>query len=96
LRAAFLDIKASSLWAPLLLRLRERGLLSDRWRETLRAALFCCPALVMDLCAGGAGGHTPESSALGLAVAVMVGSEPGLGSANRMSKFLDDITPGSS
>lgn len=94
LRAAFLDIKASSLWAPLLLRLRGRGLLGDNWRETLRAALFCCPTLVMDLCAGGAGGHTPESSALGLAVAVMVGSEPGRGGADRMSTFLDDITPG--
>lgn len=93
LRTAFLEIKASSLWAPLLRRLRERGLLGDNWRETLRAALFCCPTLVMDLCAGGAGGHTPESSALGLAVAVMVGSEPALANANTVSKFLNDITP---
>jgi len=93
LRAAFLDIKASSLWAPLLLHLRERGLLRDNWRATLRAALFCCPTLVMDLRAGGAGGHTPQSSALGLAVAVMVGSEPGPGGADRVSTFLDAITP---
>jgi hypothetical protein len=94
LREAFLEIKASALWSPLLLHLRERGLLNDNWRETLRAALFCCPTLVMDLSAGGAGGHTPESSALGLAVAVSVGSEPGQGGADRMSKFLDAITPG--
>jgi hypothetical protein len=93
LRKSFLRIKGATLWRPLLRALEERALLPDDWRETLRTALFCCPTLVMDLRAGGAGGHTPASSALGLAVSVMVGSEQVDGSPDAVTAFLDDISP---
>lgn len=92
LRERLLQIKASRLWRPLLTRMKQRELLAADWRATLRCALFCCPALVMDLCAGGAGGHTPVSSAIGLATAVTMGSEPD-GGTDAVSRFLDSIDP---
>jgi len=93
LRRRFLDEKADSVWRPLLQELASRRMLAPDWRSTLRCALFCCPTLVMDLCAGGAGGHTPFSSALGLAIAVRCGSEPLGGAHDEVSDFLDRITP---
>jgi hypothetical protein len=93
LRESFLATKARDLWRPLLQTLDRRGWLADDWRATLRCALFCCPALVMDLCAGGSGGHTPDSSAIGLGVAVMMGSEPASGQHDAMTDFLDAIAP---
>ncbi|MEN3751711.1 hypothetical protein ABC733_00425 [Mangrovibacter sp. SLW1] len=41
----------------------------------MRLGLFCCPTLVMNLCVGETSQHNPVSSALGLSVAVMLGSE---------------------
>jgi hypothetical protein len=70
LRRGFLASKAARVWKPLLAAMREKGLLPVEWRRSLRAALFCCPTLVMELRAGGSGGHNPISSALGLAIAV--------------------------
>jgi hypothetical protein len=93
LRQSFLSVKAAKLWKPLLVELGSRGLLPSDWRATLRCALFCCPTLVMDLCAGGAGGHTPESSALGLAIAVAAGSEPESNQTDVISQFLELIAP---
>jgi hypothetical protein len=93
LRENFLAIKAARLWKPLLERMYDQGVLTADWRATLRCALFCCPTLVMDLCAGGAGGHTPISSAIGLATAVMVGSEPTDGRSDVVTRFLDSIDP---
>ncbi|MFS2223360.1 hypothetical protein [Pantoea sp. B65] len=75
LRAAFLRSKGELYWQPLLAELKARGLLPANWQRIMRLALFCCPTLVLDLRAGGASGHTPTSSALGLALAVMLGSE---------------------
>lgn len=93
LREQFLAIKASQLWQPLLRRLKASGVLSADWRPTLRCALFCCPTLVMDLSAGGSGGHTPVSSALGLSMAIMVGSEPNAGKSDIVTSFLESIDP---
>jgi hypothetical protein len=93
LRLSFLREKAARLWRPLLQALASRALLAADWRSTLRCALFCCPTLVMDLCAGGEGGHTPLSSALGLSIAVQCGSEPSEGAHDGVSDFLDEITP---
>lgn len=93
LRERFLAAKAEHVWKPLLARLRASDLLPADWRPTLRCALFSCPTLVMDLCAGGSGGHTPTSSALGLSMAVAVGSEPAAGSSDTVSRFLDFIDP---
>ncbi|MGH6929861.1 MAG: hypothetical protein ACREEV_16200, partial [Dongiaceae bacterium] len=76
LRTAFLKSKAQLIWQPLLAELAARGWLPVEWRRILRCALFCCPTLVMDLRAGGSADHTPVTSAIGLAVAMMMGSEP--------------------
>ncbi len=93
LRRAFLESKAALVWRPLLAELRQRGLLPADWRRILRCALFCCPTLVMDLRAGGGADHTPVSSTLGFAIAVMAGSEPA--ASDIVSEFLDAIDPGS-
>jgi Ser/Thr protein kinase RdoA (MazF antagonist) len=91
LRAAFLDSKFRQVWRPLLAELKRRSQLPGSWRRILRCALFCCPTLVMNLRAG-AGDHNPVSSAIGLATAVMVGSEPVAGS-DPLSGLLDQLDP---
>ena len=93
LRKTFLASKAERVWRPLLAALRDRHLLQANWREALRAALFCCPSLVMELRAGGSGGHNPVSSAIGLAIAVSLGSEPVAPTGDTVSTFLDAIDP---
>ncbi len=91
LRTAFLESKAALVWRPLLAAQRERGWLPAEWRRIVRCALFCCPTLVMDLRAGGSADHTPVTSAIGLGVAMMAGSEPE--GADAISRFLDGIDP---
>jgi len=90
-RRALLDAKADLVWAPLLARLAESGMLPADWREVIRLALFLCPTLVMNLRAG-ASTHTEVSSAIALSVAVMVGSAPVTGE-DVMTAFLDRIDP---
>jgi hypothetical protein len=92
LRLAFLAEKRDRLWRPLLAAMAARGELPDNWRRLLKLALFCCPTLVMNLRAG-TGTHNPISSAIGLAVAVMMGSEPEAGASDVLSAFLDAIEP---
>jgi hypothetical protein len=93
LREAFLEMKSTRLWQPLLGLMSGRGFLDSDWRATLRCALFACPTLVMDLAAGGSGGHTPTSSAIGLATAVSLGSETAAGRLDVITRFLDRIDP---
>ena len=90
LRAGFWHSKTELLWEPLLRTLAASERLDANWRQTIRLALFCCPTLVMDLRADGTGGHHPDSSALGLAIAMMVGSEPREGS-DIVSTWLDSL-----
>jgi Ser/Thr protein kinase RdoA (MazF antagonist) len=92
LRREFLNLKAELVWRPLLAELFRRGWLPPDWRRILRCALFCCPTLVMDLRAGGAADHTPITSAIGLSVAVMMGSEPDNGEDD-LSRVLDSLAP---
>jgi hypothetical protein len=61
------------------------------WRRIIRLALFLCPTLVMNLRAG-ATSHNPVSSLIGLAVAVMVGSEP-ISGEDVVTRFLDAVAP---
>jgi len=92
LRTAFLEGKAKLLWRPLLQEMQARGQLPSDWRRQLKLALFCCPTLVMNLRAG-AGSHNPISSAIGLGIAVMMGSVPLEGATDPLADFLDAIEP---
>jgi hypothetical protein len=92
LRQAFLAAKRDLLWRPLLAELRARDALPADWRRRVKLALFCCPTLVMNLRAG-AGAHNPVSSAIGLGLAVMMGSMPKDGAGDALSAFLDAIEP---
>jgi hypothetical protein len=95
LRTAFLARKAALLWRPLLAEMQARGQLLPDWRRQLKLALFCCPTLVMNLRAG-VGAHNPLSSAIGLGIAVMMGSAPMEGAGDVLSAFLDAIEPNGS
>jgi len=89
IRREILDSVAELVWAPLLAQLARRGELPPGWRSTVRAALFCCPLLVTNLVAAG---RSETIRYLGLARAVMAGSEPQAGS-DVVSRFLDSVTP---
>jgi hypothetical protein len=108
LRERFLGAKADRVWRPLLSHMHAQGALGLDWRATLRCALFCCPALVMELRAAqgsshqargsnhqaGGSNHNPISSLIGLAVAVMAGSEPASEQGvDQVTHFLERITP---
>ena len=89
LRDAFLASKADLVWRPLLGALRERGWLHPDWRPTVRAALFACPTLVMNLRSGvGAAGRDPVTSLVGLTVAMLAGSE-----GSPFDAWFDSIDP---
>jgi hypothetical protein len=63
--------------------------LPDDWEDTMRSALFCCPTLVMSQLPGGA--RSPAISLLGLAIAVMCGSEPEGGRIDAVSELFADL-----
>lgn len=90
-RSKLLAVKAESVWRPLLQVLKQRGLLPEDWRTVIRLGLFLCPTLVMNLRAG-ATTHTPVSSAIGFAMAVMAGCDP-VDGGDVVSRFLDSIDP---
>lgn len=95
MRRAFLDSKRDNYWQPVLAALRERGMLPADWQKVIRAALFCCPTLVMNLSAGcgmGSATHTPKTSLVGLSVAVMCGCAPA-GGGDEISTLLAGIDP---
>lgn len=92
-RLALLDAKRDLLWRPLLSELAARDLLPENWRRLVQLALFCCPTLVMNLRAG-SGSHNPVSSAIGLATAIAMGSDPVAG-IGLTSSFFDRLTPAS-
>jgi hypothetical protein len=90
LRQEVLASVAELVWRPLLRELAERSWLPGNWRQIVRSALFCCPMLVTNLLAG----YRPASiRMLGLAQAVVAGSEPVGGSRDQISDFLDGVTP---
>ena len=89
LRDAFQSSKADLVWRPLLGALRDRGWLHPDWRATVRAALFACPPLVMNLRSGeGAAGRDPVTSLVGLTVAMLAGSE-----GSPFDAWFDSIDP---
>ncbi|EEW25764.1 hypothetical protein [Rhodobacter ferrooxidans] len=91
LRQDLLAVKAAHYWKPWLATLAGAGMLPGDWEDVLRLALFLCPTLVMNLRAG-AGGHSPQSSAIGFAMAIMAGSPPVAGQ-DLMTRFFDSIRP---
>lgn len=91
LREDLLAVKAESFWKPWLAHLAAQGLLPADWERVIRLALFLCPTLVMNLRAG-AGRHNPQSSAIGLAQAIVCGARPVSGE-DRMTRFFDLIRP---
>lgn len=74
LRRKFLDMKIEVYWRPLLRRLKRAGSLPENFEDIMRAALFCCPTLVMNLLPSAA--RPPKASLIGFAVALMAGSPP--------------------
>jgi hypothetical protein len=73
LRRGILDSKVELVAKPIIEHLNGLGWLRPDYREYLRAALFCCPLLTMNLCDRVK--FPANVSVLGLAHAVMVGNE---------------------
>ena len=92
-RAALMQVKAQRFWKPWLQTLADAHLLPDDWEDVIRIGLFLSPTLVMSLLASDDGeGHTPVSSAIGLAVALAAGSAPVAGE-DLFSAFFAEIRP---
>ncbi len=88
-REQILGIYASEIWKPLISALNDRGWLPDYWREYIRAALFCCPFLVLNLIDSKR--YTPEQSILALSKCIELGSKGD--TATLVETFLNDIEP---
>ncbi|NWG15159.1 MAG: phosphotransferase [Chloroflexi bacterium] len=73
IREMFLHSKVERVLIPVLSELLRRSWLREDWREYLKAALFCCPFLTMNLADGEK--FPPEISLLGLCMAVEMGAE---------------------
>lgn len=87
-REMFLASKVERVLTPALRLLRERGWLRDDWRAYLKAALFCCPLLTMNLTDRAK--FPPKMALLGLAMAVEMGSESA-GVRSRIDRVLDGV-----
>lgn len=72
-REMFLRSKVERTLIPILRELKQRGWLSTDWRDFLKASLFCCPFLTMNLTDPNK--FPPEISLLGLTMAVEMGAE---------------------
>ncbi len=86
-RRMFLESKVGRVLKPIVQELRARGWLRDDWRAYLKAALFCCPFLTMNL--ADETRFPPEIRLLGLSMAVEMGAE----SAERRS-LIDQVFDG--
>ena len=72
-RHMFLRSKVERVLIPILQHLNDTNQLRPDWRTYLKAALFCCPFLTMNLTDREK--FPPEISLLGLAMSVEMGSE---------------------
>ncbi len=88
-REMFLRSKVERVLTPLLRELKQRGWLSDQWRDYLKAALFCCPLLTMNL--ADSQKFPAEISLLGLSMAVEMGAES-QGRRSVIDRVLDEVT----
>jgi phosphotransferase family enzyme len=87
-REMFLRSKVERTLIPVLQMLKARNWLRADWRTDLKAALFCCPLLTMNLTDGEK--FPPEIGLLGLAMAVEMGGES-RGSRSRIDTVLDEV-----
>lgn len=87
-REMFLQSKIERVLLPLLHMLKQQDMLRIDWRSYLKAALFCCPFLTMNL--ADPDKFPPEISLLGLTMVVEMGAESE-GRRSRIDKLLDEI-----
>lgn len=88
IRRMFLDSKVDRVLIPILRALKSEGWLPDTWRSYLKAALFCCPFLTMNLTDGEK--FPPPISLLGLAMSVEMGGES-VGERSLIDQTLDTV-----
>lgn len=88
-REMFLRSKVERVLIPTLNDLQVRGWLRTDWRAFLKAALFCCPLLTMNL--ADSAKFPPEISLLGLSMAVEMGAESS-GQRSLIDRMLDEVT----
>ncbi len=86
-RYMFLKSKVERVLIPTLQLLRGKGVLREDWREYLKAALFCCPLLTMNL--ADSSRFPPVVQILGLAMAVEMGAESA-GERSLIDRTLDE------
>lgn len=86
LREMFLISKIERVLIPILRRLKAANQLRPDWREYLKAALFCCPFLTLDLKR-----FPPEIALLGLTMTVQMGAESE-NVRSRIDSELDRVT----
>jgi hypothetical protein len=87
-RWMFLGSKVERVLIPTLKDLKEQNQLRSDWRTYLKAALFCCPFLTMNLT--DTSKFTPGISLLGLAMAVEMGAESS-GKPSVIDQTLDEV-----
>lgn len=87
-RRMFLRSKVERVLIPALLDLKARGWLRPDWRAYLKASLFCCPFLTMNLADNTK--FPPEISLLGLTMAVEMGAESS-GERSLIDRTLDEV-----
>ena len=73
IRKMFWRSKVEKVLQPTLKLLKERQALRQDWRSLLKAALFCCPFLTMNLIDSQK--FTPRIALLGLTMAIEMGAE---------------------
>lgn len=87
-RGMFLRSKVNRVLIPILRDLKAREWLRADWRAYLKAALFCCPFLTMNLT--DAAKFPPSISLLGLSMAVEMGAES-KGRRSLIDQVLDEV-----
>lgn len=87
-REMFLSSKVDRVLIPILEHLKAKGELREDWRAYLKAALFCCPFLTMNL--ANADRFPPDIALLGLAMSVEMGAESDQ-QRSRIDQALDEV-----
>lgn len=85
LRKMFLNSKIDRVLTPILRKMKYNEQLRDDWRAYLKAALFCCPFLTLNLRR-----FPPKIALLGLSMAIQMGSES-RGDRSLIDQVLDRV-----